>query len=40
VFWNASGGQNYPDDDFVQADLSACDAQADAPDDCPVNIVA
>ncbi len=32
VFWSASCGQASPDDDFVQADLSACDAQADAPD--------
>jgi hypothetical protein len=23
VFWSASGGQNYPDDDFVQADAPA-----------------
>ncbi len=30
VFWSASGGQASPDDDFVQADLSAGSTQADA----------
>lgn len=34
VFWSDGAGQSTPDDDFVQADLSACDAQADAAD-CP-----
>jgi hypothetical protein len=24
VFWSASGGQNYPVDDFVQADAPDC----------------
>ena len=32
VFWSASGGQAFTTDDGVQPDLSACDAQADAPD--------
>ena len=32
VFWSAGGGQVFPTDDGVQPDLSACDAQADAPD--------
>ncbi len=32
VFWGASGGQAFTTDDGVQPDLSACDAQADAPD--------
>ncbi len=30
VFWCAGSGQASPDDDFVQADLSAGTAQADA----------
>jgi hypothetical protein len=30
VFWTDGGIQASPDDDFVQADLSACTAQADA----------
>jgi hypothetical protein len=32
VFWSASGGQDFPADDRPQPDLSACSAQADAPD--------
>ena len=30
VFWAGSTAQANPDEDYVQADLSACDAQADA----------
>ena len=32
VFWSASGGQAFPTVAGLQPDLSACDAQADAPD--------
>ena len=30
VFWTDGAEQASPADDFIQADLSACDAQADA----------
>jgi len=32
VFWSASDGPDFPTDDCLQPDLSACSAQADAPD--------
>lgn len=32
IFGSASGGQAFTTDDGVPSDLSACDAQADAPD--------
>jgi len=32
VFWPAAAAQAFPPDDGVQPDLSACSAQADAPE--------
>jgi hypothetical protein len=32
MFWTGGAGQPFPDDDFIQTDLSACTAQVDAPE--------
>lgn len=38
VCWIDGAGQSKPDGDFVQADLSACSAQADASDQFEVSL--